>query len=232
MQRFLPFNSPIHSIYLFNHNLLLITPTMSSPILAILRGLRGHQVYAHSTDVHIGDADDQDCFICKEPYNSEEGCRPIRLTECGHVIGQDCFNEWINRYPETCPYWSHHLPLQSVEVKDSNLMVSALLWMCATRWFLFMDETEMLPRSSQYGNCTLACILANIKIGSMFTLVCLALDYALKYTSCGCLLKLAIWALVALSLNRLVFLMLVYAVLFLGLRQKEGPRCLARFHVQ
>ncbi|KAG5671354.1 hypothetical protein PVAND_001555 [Polypedilum vanderplanki] len=44
------------------------------------------------------------CFICLDPYNSDEGV--VALSGCGHVVHNDCLNEWktISRQnPPKCP---------------------------------------------------------------------------------------------------------------------------------
>jgi hypothetical protein len=43
--------------------------------------------YAYSF-ITSSDLDPSDeCFICKEPYNTADGCRAVKLTSCGHIIG-------------------------------------------------------------------------------------------------------------------------------------------------
>ncbi|KAF2662253.1 hypothetical protein K491DRAFT_673331 [Lophiostoma macrostomum CBS 122681] len=43
--------------------------------------------------------EDNECFICKEPYhnaaddNSQSRYDPIKLG-CGHIVGKQCFDEW------------------------------------------------------------------------------------------------------------------------------------------
>jgi len=51
---------------------------------------------------------DEVCMICLEKYTTEQA---IRLTHCGHLIGSECFRDWISCHPETCTYWNHPLPL-------------------------------------------------------------------------------------------------------------------------
>jgi hypothetical protein len=63
-------------------------------------------------------------YICKNPFFDSIDCDPIRLP-CGHVIGHECFYEWIDRYPETCPYWNHLLP-SVIERKADNWSASVL----------------------------------------------------------------------------------------------------------
>ncbi|KAF2821034.1 hypothetical protein CC86DRAFT_411348 [Ophiobolus disseminans] len=75
-----------------------------------------------------------DCPICREPFNSPEGCYAVRLNDCGHVVGFKCFQEWAQRVPGTCVYWSHKLPVYELpenlpEPEPTNF------WICETLWF-------------------------------------------------------------------------------------------------
>ena len=68
--------------------------------------------YNIRADVSV--APDDVCIICKEPYNtsippSAQGCRPIQLLPCMHIVGDACFSEWAKRQPEKCIYWTHKL---------------------------------------------------------------------------------------------------------------------------
>ncbi|KAF2821039.1 hypothetical protein CC86DRAFT_411351 [Ophiobolus disseminans] len=83
---------------------------MSSALLALLEPPRQYACTLEPSNT-------SECFICKEPcvpFNSNEDCcYAVRLKYCDHVIGHQCFEEWITRMPETCPYWNHHLPLDA-----------------------------------------------------------------------------------------------------------------------
>ena len=88
-------------------------------------------------------ADDADiagvCMVCKDPLNTTEGCIAIRLTHCNHVIGLECFMEWINRMPNTCTHWNHHIPYVSLS-HAPGWNQKSLTWICATRIFLAIDS--------------------------------------------------------------------------------------------
>jgi hypothetical protein len=82
-------------------------------------------------------ADDDEYMICKEPYlkddfSDADGCHAIRLTECGHIIGLECFSVWIQRQPEPCTYWNHHLKDLSKESTNLEYICSRI---CNSRWF-------------------------------------------------------------------------------------------------
>jgi len=84
-----------------------------------------------------------ECFICKTPYSPHdpEGCQAIQLHPCGHIIGHSCFTEWINRTPQSCPYWSHHLPpTLKPSVGDEDLEVKFLRWLVHTKWITHIDH--------------------------------------------------------------------------------------------
>lgn len=55
-----------------------------------------------------------ECFICTDVYSTDPSsaktCRAVRLSPCGHVIGDQCFAAWILSHPEMCTYWNHKLP--------------------------------------------------------------------------------------------------------------------------
>ena len=101
---------------------------MPIPIATLLQGPKG---YAYTT---LPSPDPEDlCLICKEPYNTPDGCHPIKLTSCGHIIGHECFEEWIKRSPGICPYWSHHLP--EVPLPSDSWTAAILIWITGTMWF-------------------------------------------------------------------------------------------------
>jgi hypothetical protein len=81
------------------------------------------------------------CMICRSPYtspeNNEEGCQAIRLTNCNHVIGLECFDAWVLRHPRTCPYWSHDLP---AEFHNTWMLERVLGQLCTSDWYKFMVE--------------------------------------------------------------------------------------------
>jgi len=84
-----------------------------------------------------------ECFICKTPYSPHDpdGCQAIQLNPCGHIIGHSCFTEWINRAPQSCPYWSHHHPpTLKPSVGDESLEVKFLRWLVHTKWITQIDD--------------------------------------------------------------------------------------------
>jgi hypothetical protein len=121
--------------------------------------------YAYSF-ITSSDLDPSDeCFICKKPYNTADGCRAVKLTSCGHIIcvtsmykmhvghsltsyvylvGLECFMEWVNRHPKRCPYSSHRLPENGTAhlpiLGPADLIMAALRWICRTRWFRGIDS--------------------------------------------------------------------------------------------
>ncbi|KAH6881538.1 hypothetical protein BKA58DRAFT_4251 [Alternaria rosae] len=84
-----------------------------------------------------------ECFICKTPYfpNDAEGCQAIQLHPCGHIIGRECFGEWISRAPQSCPYWSHHLPpTLKASASEDSLEVKFLRWVVHTPWITSLND--------------------------------------------------------------------------------------------
>ncbi|KAF2867521.1 hypothetical protein BDV95DRAFT_582308 [Massariosphaeria phaeospora] len=61
------------------------------------------------------------CMICKELYypHSPEGCKPLRLLPCNHIIGKQCLDTWITHHPLHCPYWNH--PLSVLPMREGFL---------------------------------------------------------------------------------------------------------------
>lgn len=41
-------------------------------------------------------SDDDTCMICHEVYHplADDGCHPVTLKPCGHIIGHECFLKW------------------------------------------------------------------------------------------------------------------------------------------
>ena len=76
-----------------------------------------------------------DCFICREPYNTNDACRAISLS-CTHVIGDECFRKWATRFPLTCPYWNHHLPADIFE-PDQHKFFTGII---NSKWFEASDK--------------------------------------------------------------------------------------------
>jgi hypothetical protein len=88
-------------------------------------------------------ADDDECMICKEPYlkddsSGADGCHAIRITECGHIIGLECFSVWIQRQPETCTYWNHHLKDLSMKLSSPEYVCGRI---CNSRWFMYIETS-------------------------------------------------------------------------------------------
>jgi hypothetical protein len=82
-------------------------------------------------------------MICKEPYlkddsSGADGCHAIRITECGHIIGLECFSVWIQRQPETCTYWNHHLKDLSMKLSSQEYVCGRF---CNSRWFMYIETS-------------------------------------------------------------------------------------------
>lgn len=59
-------------------------------------------VFARLSDVSHTRAtvdDDDICLICRGSYfpAARDGCNPIKLQPCGHVIGHECFIHWLSQ---------------------------------------------------------------------------------------------------------------------------------------
>jgi hypothetical protein len=86
-------------------------------------------------------------MICREPYkqpgSNGDGCHAIRLLECGHTIGRECFRDWLQRHPDTCPFYNHSLnPLQQPDLSRVERFIEKL---CKTE--LFADIEEAILRA-------------------------------------------------------------------------------------
>ncbi|KAF2003970.1 hypothetical protein P154DRAFT_572434 [Amniculicola lignicola CBS 123094] len=95
--------------------------------------------YAYSPALDL--APDDTCLICREFFDitGHYGCQPIRL-HCGHVIGKECFRNWIEGRPKECPHWSHPLPLRPAFELDQGLCQTWLRNICTTQMFICMKD--------------------------------------------------------------------------------------------
>jgi hypothetical protein len=74
----------------------------------------------------------------KEHFSDSDGCHAIRLTHCGHIVGHECFEEWIQQYPETCIYWNHELPLVINVPKPTSGVMKLFDW-----WLKILEKLLM-----------------------------------------------------------------------------------------
>lgn len=86
--------------------------------------------YPHTT---LTPTQGEECFNCKKEFNSEDGYPPIRLTECGHTVGLECFTEFSRRHRSFCPYTNYYL-FQTVPINQSPSMIF-LNWVLGTIFF-------------------------------------------------------------------------------------------------
>jgi hypothetical protein len=86
-------------------------------------------------------------MICREPYkqpgSNDDGCHAIRLSECGHTIGRECFRDWLLRHPDTCPFYNH--PLKLLQQHDLSRVERFIETLCKTRFFLDFEDAIILP---------------------------------------------------------------------------------------
>ncbi|KAF2635248.1 hypothetical protein P280DRAFT_484817 [Massarina eburnea CBS 473.64] len=77
-------------------------PTLSSVLLS--------GIEAYEYDFIIMESGEE-CTFCLEQYaiNIPNQCRAIRLRECGHIVGDICFRNWVERQPGRCLNWNHKL---------------------------------------------------------------------------------------------------------------------------
>ncbi|KAF2849643.1 hypothetical protein T440DRAFT_479824 [Plenodomus tracheiphilus IPT5] len=84
---------------------------------------------------------DEECFVCKEPYSKAHGrddrCVAVRLNSCGHIVGLQCFHQWVKRVPNTCIHWTHELPGCKSKFEESKLYKFAT-FICFTSWFTWL----------------------------------------------------------------------------------------------
>lgn len=55
------------------------------------------------------------CVLCNVPYvasgrSIDEDCSGVRLNSCGHIVGQECFETWVNAHDGICPCWKQGIP--------------------------------------------------------------------------------------------------------------------------
>jgi hypothetical protein len=108
-----------------------------------LRNPIGPQSYPYQILDHVDPEDI--CGICREPYTVDgqgEGCRPILLTECRHIVGLECFERWLGAHPDTCTHWNHALQR---DLSGSSYW--GLEWclehVYSTKFFAFLEENVM-----------------------------------------------------------------------------------------
>jgi hypothetical protein len=102
---------------------------------AIFRGPR------HYDHTFLKDVDSEElCLFCRESYY-DSSCRAMRLSHCGHTVGFECFRIWIQRQPNTCPYYSHSLPRCRTSASGVQDMIErALLFVLSVRWSDFIED--------------------------------------------------------------------------------------------
>jgi hypothetical protein len=144
---------------------LLITLSTPIPTATMSYALSSYfpSVYRHE---YVRAAKDDVCMICRSTYvtpddsdydDDDDGdCEAIRLTHCGHVIGDQCFHSWILRQPDTCPYWSHHLPSAINESLSKPEWVLACV--CKSYWFQHFEDHNhgLFPRIPSIDEATKA----------------------------------------------------------------------------
>lgn len=152
--------------YLNDDNQLNHTITMPQTVRAYFRGPHD---YAHT--LTTPDAEDV-CMICRETYTDEPA---IQLTSCGHIIGLNCFRDWIRCHPDTCPYWTHALPRLS-----SNR--SFLESICSSKLFAWIEDyafdfaAGVVGSENRVGVSLSRALLAlhedRLTLGDMMTIFC------------------------------------------------------------
>jgi len=111
------------------------------------------------------------CIICKEPYNisiptSAQGCRPIQLLPCMHIVGDACFSKWAKLQPERCIYWNHELQFVQRDPTKHKLCCIRLLGAITNSEWYIRRELELLhnmresPSLSPWARCNLAVLLS------------------------------------------------------------------------
>jgi len=103
--------------------------------------------YNIRADVSV--ARDDVCIICQDPYNtstlpSAQGCRPIQLLPCMHIVGDACFSEWAKRQPERCIYWNHELQFVRRDPTKHKLCCIRLLGAITNSGWFVRRERELL----------------------------------------------------------------------------------------
>mgnify|MGYP003624112256 CR=1 FL=1 len=108
-------------------------------------------------------------MICREPYkqpgSNGDGCHAIRLLECGHTIGRECFRDWLQRHPDTCPFYNHSLnPLQQPDLSRVERFIETL---CKTQFFLDFEDGVILTLLADSANVKQQKALLNLHSGRM-----------------------------------------------------------------
>jgi hypothetical protein len=99
------------------------------------------RIIAHNksyTHIILIPTPDHQCFTCKEPYDFEDGCDPICLTECGHTMGLQCFQKCTMRTRKNYPYRGNK-PRAPYQLDEESSILSVLKWPRGTWWFRFTD---------------------------------------------------------------------------------------------
>ncbi|KAF1961023.1 hypothetical protein CC80DRAFT_544420 [Byssothecium circinans] len=89
---------------------------MASEIPCIGNEVLHNILHTYPYDIILDMPDDEVCPTCLDNYangNAPDQCRAIKLHECGHIVGDRCFNEWAVRQTERhcgrCLNWNHEL---------------------------------------------------------------------------------------------------------------------------
>lgn len=87
------------------------------------------------------DADEDECFICREEYNwtSNETCVPIRLALCKHIVGHRCFNRWFSSGRHVCPYCQ-----QRLKMTLKNWFLNWFDGQAHSTWFQYFEAAHLV----------------------------------------------------------------------------------------
>jgi hypothetical protein len=115
------------------------------------RTLLPHQNLSYGTKTILTEDDTHTCTICKCDFeddlaphrkipktfsspaadlDSYEKCRPIRLSPCGHVIGQQCFNIWLREARQKKPVCLQCTHTLNIDSEEGTHMERIARWIC------------------------------------------------------------------------------------------------------
>jgi hypothetical protein len=115
------------------------------------RTLLPHQNLSYGTKTILTEDDTHTCSICKCDFeddlaplhgipstlpspaanlDSHERCRPIRLSPCGHVIGQHCFNIWLREARQKKPVCLQCTCALDIHPEEGTHMERIARWIC------------------------------------------------------------------------------------------------------
>ena len=202
-------------------------------------------IYAHQTNVPT--TSDDVCIVCRDSYTppGQPGCHAIRLTRCGHIVGHECFHQWITRHPEMCPCLPHTLPaVRSYPTPapgENPTFIAILVWLCNTTWFSCADDFIAISISGHPADLSLHALRLGLvtrddvlHIAVRYFLATILFDFEAEFLavlllglalvagiSASSMLMALGWVTFGMAISNCAFMLVVWGVLRTGLRRSE-----------